>query len=54
MIHVVAGDSAVRTLRQAALPGEVAVFRDLLAEGPLPAGGAQRRTTTRASMAALP
>jgi len=38
MLHITNGDSAGGTLRQAGLPGDVLPWRDLLHEGPVPAG----------------
>jgi hypothetical protein len=38
MLHITNGDSAATLLRQAALPGEVLAWKDVLHEGPVPAG----------------
>src|SRR5690348_10952206 len=38
MLHITNGDSAAGSLRAAGLPGEVLAWRDVLAEGPAPAG----------------
>jgi hypothetical protein len=38
MLHITNGDSAGETLRATALPGEVLPWRDILHEGPVPAG----------------
>jgi hypothetical protein len=38
ILHVAAGDTTAEALLRAGLPGEVAVYRDLLIEGPLPEG----------------
>lgn len=38
MLHITNGDSAARTLREAGLPGDALAWRDVLAEGPVPAG----------------
>lgn len=38
MLHVTNGDSAARRLRQAGVEGEVLPWRDVLHEGPVPAG----------------
>jgi hypothetical protein len=38
MLHVTNGDSAAQRLRAAGLPGDVLAWRDVLHEGPVPAG----------------
>lgn len=38
MLHITNGDSAAGPLREAGLPGDVLAWRDVLAEGPVPAG----------------
>lgn len=38
MLHITNGDSAAGSLRAAGLPGEVLAWRDVPAEGPVPAG----------------
>jgi hypothetical protein len=38
MLHITNGDSAAGSLRQAGLPGTVAVWADVLHDGPVPAG----------------
>ncbi len=38
MLHITNGDSAVERLRQADVPGELLPWRDVLHEGPVPAG----------------
>jgi hypothetical protein len=38
MLHVTNGDSAGGSLRQAGLPGDVMAWKDVLCEGPVPAG----------------
>jgi hypothetical protein len=38
MLHITNGDSAATTLRASGLPGEVLPWRDVLHEGPVPAG----------------
>lgn len=38
MLHITNGDSAAGSLRVAGLPGEVLAWRDVLVEGPMPAG----------------
>jgi hypothetical protein len=49
MLHVTNGDSAAQTLRKAALGGDVLAWRDMLHEGPLPAGlPLERMSDTRA------
>jgi hypothetical protein len=36
MLHVINGDSALETLREAGLPGSAIAWRDVLHEGPVP------------------
>jgi hypothetical protein len=38
MLHVTNGDCAADAIREAGLPGEVLPWRDVLHEGPVPAG----------------
>ena len=38
MLHITDGESVAGTLRQAAIPGSVSVYGDLMYEGPAPAG----------------
>jgi uncharacterized protein DUF1835 len=38
MLHITNGDSTVRQLQQAGLPGQVIAWKDVLHEGPAPAG----------------
>src|SRR5215471_3122873 len=38
MLHLTDGESVAGTLRQSAIPGEVAIYGDLMYEGPTPAG----------------
>jgi hypothetical protein len=38
MLHLANGDAAAQRIREAKLPGEVAVWRDPLSEGPVPNG----------------
>ena len=38
MLHITNGDSVGETLRQTGLPGDILIWRDLLHEGPTPAG----------------
>jgi hypothetical protein len=38
MLHITDGESVAGTLREAAIPGSVAIYGDLLYEGPAPAG----------------
>lgn len=38
MLHITNGDSAGGTLRQTGLPGDILTWRDILHEGPTPAG----------------
>jgi hypothetical protein len=38
MLHITDGESVAGTLRQAAVPGDVGIYGDLMYEGPVPAG----------------
>lgn len=38
MLHITDGESVAGTLREAAMPGDVSIYGDLLYEGPAPAG----------------
>ena len=38
MLHITNGDSVGETLRQTGLPGDILIWRDILHEGPTPAG----------------
>src|SRR5258708_898334 len=38
MLHITDGESVAGTLRESAVPGEVAIYGDLMYEGPAPGG----------------
>jgi len=38
MLHIADGESVAGTLREAAIPGDVSIYGDLMYEGPVPAG----------------
>ena len=38
MLHITNGDSVGDTLRQTGLPGDIVIWKDILHEGPTPAG----------------
>jgi hypothetical protein len=49
MLHITDGESVARTLRESGVPGNVAIYGDLMYEGPAPAGlGPEAWRETRA------